>query len=398
MRIQSAPPANVRRPSAPSTPAPAAPARPVAPARLAEAAPPMPQGVTVDVNGQVAADGGLAATGTVCLDHTFMERIVRHVTRKQAFGHRDVRFDPATGTYKGTVELKVKGFSLTLVGEAVPVVDGNLPGFKFAQLGVKIGPFTLRGGFVRQLAAKLIAKEITAGGIIATPAKDGVIRLDPTTLLYDAEVLPQGFHFDTKRTRFDVKMATNGDVRIKLASDQPAPPPDRSPRSNLALSLDQEALLRLLRPVLAPAYELRGVKVTPGAVVLDGQVEAKPLSDVVNVARGLLAAIITGNGGAVGQVPLEHAMVGLKLDARLQGSQVVLTPSLRMALGELEATLAKAGLKPVREGHSLRFDLAALVAPYGVEGLRAADGRLEGRAELDINTLIKAPILRGEKW
>ncbi len=390
----------VRRPSAAPPPAalatPAVVARATAPVMSGVQA--VPKGITVDVNGHVSADGGLAATGTVTLDHTFMERIVRHVTRKQAFGHRDVRFDPASGTYKGSVELKVKGFTLKLLGKAVPVADGNLPGFKFEELAVKIGPITLRGGWVRQLAAKLIANEITAGGITATPAKGGVIRLDPTTLLYDAEVLPPSFYLDTKRTRFGVSTGLNGDVRIRLESDQPAPPADKSPRSNLAFSFDEQALLRVLTPVLAPDYELSGVTVKPGAIVLDGRVEAKPISDVVNVARGLLAAFVAARGGPHREVYSERAMLSLKLDAKLQGTQILLTPSLSLALGDLEKTLAKAGLKPVREGQSLRFDVAPLVARYGVEGIQAVAGQVKGRAELDLNALLKAPILRGEKW
>lgn len=401
MRVSTTTPQpTVRRPVAAAAPAAApAAARPVARAAGTAPAPAaVGKGLTVNVNGHVGPDGGLGATGTVTLDRGFMERLVRHVTRKKAFGERDIKFDAASGTYGGTVQVKVKGFTLNLAGKVLPVADGNLPGFQFKDLGLKVGGMTLRFPGLKQLAAKLIANEITAGGIQASPGKDGIIRLDPTTLLRDAEVLPATLHLDTNRTRFDVKMAPNGDVRVNLTSDVPARTGAASTGSDLAVSIDEQAVLKALKPVLGNDYQLSKVTIGQNSIQLDGLVEAKPISDVVNAFKGILAAIVAAKGGRVGHVGGEKVMINLKIDAQLQGTQVVLTPSIGAAAGELEKTLTKAGLKPVREGKSLRFDIAPLVAHLGVEGLQAVPGKLQGRAKMDINELIKAPILRGDKW
>jgi hypothetical protein len=364
--------------------------------RAAGAPPAQPAGIEVDMSGRVDASGGLHPTGTVTLDRVFLERLIRQVTRKKkTFGDRHVVYDAASHTYAGDVQVKVKGHTLNLVGKVVPVVDQNQPGFKFESLGLKLGPFTLRGGLLTKLATKLIAQAITDDGIGATPGPNGVIRLNTTDLLHDIEVLPSSMHVDAN-TRFSAKMDAKGGVEVKLESDTPAATGPRTPLSDLSVAIDADALRHMLTPVLAPDYQLSTVSVGPGSISLDGQVEAKPISDVINVAKGLLAAIIGANGGHVGDVRTEKAMIGLKLDAKLQGTQVVLTPSLSAALGDLESTLKKAGLNPVREGRSLRFDLKPLVAEYGVEGIEAVNGQLKGRAKLDINSLLKAPILRGE--
>lgn len=399
MRVQTTPAPSPKPTARPA----AAPAKAAAPAvatkdALALSRPAAPQGVTVDANGKLHGDGGLAVTGTVTLDRTFMERLVRHVTRKPAFGERDVRFDAATQSYKGSVELEVKGIGLKLVGQAVPLVHDNHPAFQFKDLAVKIGFITLRGAWVRDLASKLIAKEITNGGIEASAAKGGIVRLDPTTLLYDAEVLPRSTFLDQHRTKLGVKMAPNGDVAVQLKSDLPAPTADRSPRSDLAGSLDGEALLKMLAPVLGQDYQLREVSFKPGVIVLNGKVEAKPLSDAVNLGKGLLAVLLAAAGRPPTDVSLETVMIDLQLDAKVQGTQILLTPSLALALPELEKTLAKAGFTTTREGKSLKFDVGPMLAPYGVRNIKVSEGQLSAESELDINGLIKAPILRGEKW
>lgn len=400
MRITANPVTPARR-QAPAKPVAAAPAAPaVARAKAASPTPaPATRGIEVDVTGKVDATGGMAATGTVKLDRAFVERLLRHVTRKpHAFGDRDLKFDAAKGTYGGTLTLKIKGVPLNLAATATPVVDGNLPGFKFETLGIKLGGMTIPVPFLKGLAAKLIAKEITSSGIDSTPGERGVVRLDPTSLLHEEEVIPTTVRIDHAQTKFSVKTAANGDIQLSLASATPAAATADTAKSDLAVELDEKALAKILKPVLGNDYQLSSVAIRQGGITLDGQVEAKPLSDVVNLGKALIGLIAVANGNRNVNVSPEKAMIGLKLDLKLDGTRALLTPSLGLALGDLEKTLTKAGLNPVREGKGLRFDFGQLVAPYGVEGLEAVDGKLKGRAKLDINQLIKAPILRGEKW
>ena len=55
------------------------------------------------------------------------------------------------------------------------------------------------------------------------------------------------------------------------------------------------------------------------AITLDGQVEAKPLSNAVNVVKGLITAIAAANGRAVGDGSPEKVMMSLQLAAKLDG-------------------------------------------------------------------------------
>lgn len=360
------------------------------------AAAPSPTGIEVDVNGRVDAAAGLHATGVVHMDRVFVERLIRQVTRKtKTFGDRHVVYDAKSGTYSGTVQVKVKGHVLNLVGQVVPVTDQDQPGFQLKSIGLKLGGFTLKGSLITWLATKLIAKEITNSDIGATPGPKGIIRLNPTDLLHDIDVLPGAMHVDAG-TKFQAQMTASGGIDVFLRSDVAAPTGPNTPDSDLSLAVDQKAVETLLRGTLAPDYELAKVTIAPGTISLDGQVEVKPLSDVVNVAKGLLAALLAASGRGVSNPSRERAMIGLKLDAQLDGTKVALTPSLGAAVGQLQETLTKAGLKPVREGNTLKFDFAPMIAKYGVKSLKATGGQLEGKAQLDINSLLTAPILRGE--
>jgi hypothetical protein len=92
-----------------------------------------------------------------------------------------------------------------------------------------------------------------------------------------------------------------------------------------------------------------------------------------------------------------RATIPLTLSLRFEGSQVVLTPSIRQALGDLEQKLGAIGAKPVRDGDGLRFDLATLGAAYGLKTVEAKPGKLEASAQLNLGSLLESPILRGEK-
>ncbi|HEY9722821.1 MAG TPA: hypothetical protein V6D47_12475 [Oscillatoriaceae cyanobacterium] len=373
---------------------PQAKAAPKPPDKPATTTPPT---IEADVDGRLDAAGQLATSGQVTLSRVFMERLFRQITRKpEHFGPSKVLFNAKTGTYSGSVQLKVHGFPLTLEGDAVPMVDGNQPAVQLKNLRIKIGPFTLHGAFFTRLAVKELAKQISNGTLKAEAAPNGVLRIDPDSLLHEIKVLPYDLHLDSSHTQWSLAMAPSGDVHVKLATDGVAPPQGPgTPRSDMGVTLDEAAALNFLQPRLAPGFELSDVKIGAGTLTLNGRVEVKPLSDVINAGKALLAAIAASAGRPVDPTP-SRAMIPLTLTVRLEGNQAVLTPSLAKALPTLEKTLTDAGAHPVREGDSLRFDLVALGAKDGLQSIQATPGQLDVRAATDIPALIHAPILRGE--
>lgn len=383
-------------PVAPITPVAA---RPAAAAAAAAASTPAPLATTIasDVQLRMDGSGALAASGTVNLSRVFVERLLHHLTRKEkTFVSRELAYDPASKTYGGTLKLKVKGIPLNLVASAEPVIDQNQPGFRFTDVGLKLGPVTLRGGWITRLATKLIAKEIS-GDIKAEAGPNGLVRLEPTSLLREIGVLPASLRL-SEDTRFRLEASPSGDLAVQLQAPGTPKASGLTDRSDLVMTAGAEALARVLKPALWPDYQLSKVTLGEDAITLDGKVEAKPISDVVNVGKGLLALIAVAGGRHPGTInaDTEKVMIGLRLAVKLEGTQAVLTPSIRQAVGELEKTLKKAGIEPVREGHSLRFDLKALAARYGLEHLKVTPEGLAGTARLDIPSLLNSPILRGE--
>lgn len=374
MRVQA------RTVQPPVTPAPAAPRR--------------QQPVEADVKLHTTMQGDVLATGQVTLTRGFMEVLVKHLFRKpKSFGQHNVAYDPQTGTYKGTVVVKIKGkYPITLDAQAKPTVDGNQPAFQVQKVGIKLWGKTIRLPFFNDLAAKLIAKEIYED-VGATAAKGGIVRMDPTTLLQEIDALPAGLRM-SKNIQWKTDVAANGDVRVSLDGGVAGSLPANTEHSDMTVTAESGTVQRLLAPVLGEDFKLKDVKFGTNTVALVGEVEAKPLSDVANLGKLLLAAIIAAKGGNPSGMTATKAMIPLTLNIQLNGMTATLTPSLSLAAKELEKTFQKAGIAYERVGDSLRFDLRPLVAEYGVKSIKATPEGLKADAALDIPGLMKAPILR----
>lgn len=355
---------------------------------------PRRQPIEADVRLKGTMGGDVLATGQVALNRPFMELLVKYLTRKpRSFGKSDVAWDAKSGTYKGTVQVKIKGkYTVTLDAQAKPMVDGNQPAFQLQNVGIKLFGTTIRLPFFSNWAAKLIASEISKDAIEATPAPGGIVRIDPTTLLQDVGALPYGLKM-ASANRWSCDLAPNGDVVLKLDGGVAGEVPTGTDRSDMAATIEKGAMMRVLGPLLGNDFQLKDIRLGENTIALDGMVEAKPLSDLINLGKGLLAAILIGAGKNPGNVSTEKAMIPLTLDLKLDGMKATMTPSLKPALGELEKTLQKAGIAYERVGDALRFDLAPLVAKYGVKRLKATPEGLRAEAGLDIPGLFKHPML-----
>lgn len=367
-------------------------ARPAKP--LVAPAPRRQQPVEADVKLRATMQGDVLATGQVTLTRGFMEVLVKHLFRKpKSFGQHNVAFDPQTGTYKGTVVVKIKGkYPITLDAQAKPMVDGNQPAFQLQKVGIQLWGKTFRLPFFNGLAAKLIAGEIK-GDVGATAAKGGIVRMDPTALMQEIDALPAGLRM-SKDIQWTTQVAANGDIQVKLDGGVAGSLPADTEHSDLTVTAESGTVQRLLAPVLGQDFQLKNVQFGTNTVALVGEVEAKPLSDVANLGKLLLGALLGREGVDVSRMNASRVMIPLTLNLQLDGMTATLTPSLSLAAKELEKTFQKANIAYERVGGSIRFDLRPLVAKYGVKSIKATPEGLEADAALDIPGLMKAPILR----
>jgi hypothetical protein len=377
-----------------SNPLPARPqAAPAAPAGV-----PDPNVIEADVGLRLSPESQLAGNGTVALNRQFVERLIRRVTQnRQTIKDVNFAYDAKLGAYTGTAKVKVKGLTFDVVAQAVPAVSHNEPAIQFKDFGLKLGGMTLKNPLITRLAMKQIAAEISKSRIQATAEKD-TVRLEPNSVMYKINAMPDFLRIDSVATTLTSEMAANGDVRFQMKSTAPEGRSETT-QSDLNLAASAEDLKGTLAPLLAGSYDLKSVTFGNGTITLDGEAEAKIVSDVANAGKLIMSLIKLAGGMAPGADDFTggRAMIPLKLTAQIQGTQATLTPSVKQALPQIEKMLAEKGAKPERVGDSLRFDLAPLSGRLGLKDVAVTPDGLKAKARIDIPGMIKSPILRGEQ-
>lgn len=342
--------------------------------------------------------GAADANGTVKLQSAFVLRLLKHVLRSpKRFKQVAVRFDPQTKTYVADAKVKLLGMWFPVAGRAHPAGDGGVPTIAFDELAIKWGPggkWRFSPAFLQRKVTKIVAEELEKDGFLNTvDAKNKKIKLDPNALLHQIKALPSWASLDTKDTKFDVSTDVRGDVRIGLSGGSLGPTLRDSQRSDISVSADDAALQAIAMRALAPNYEVRTVKMAPGRASFSGQVELKPITDAVNGLR-VLALILSR--GQVGRQEARPVMGTLDLEIAMDGTKLLITPSLKPAAKQLAETLNKAGIVATVEGRTIRADLGPWLTQQGLQNqqIQSLEGGIEARFEIDIDARIKNPNLR----
>jgi len=389
-------PARRQAPAAPGGRAAEAVAPPQA-ARPATAPARKPE-IEADVRLRFEGPNGADANGAVTIQSAFLLRLLKHVLRNpKRFAQVAIHFDPQTKTYVADAKVKLLGMWVPVTGRAHPASDGGVPTIAFDELAIKWGPggkWRFSPGLLERKVTALVAEELAKDGFLNTvDAKQRKIRLEPNALLHEIDALPHWAALNTRDTKFEVSTAANGDVRIALQTGGQAPVANGSTRSDISVTADDAALTAIALRALAPSYDVRTLKVAPNKVSLSGQVELKPVTDVANGIR-VLALILSQ--GRVGRQEVAPVMGTLDLEVAMEGTKILITPSLKPAAKQLAETLVKAGIAATVDGRTISADLGPWLDGKGLKNQRiqALQGTLEARFEIDIDSRIKNPNLR----
>jgi hypothetical protein len=379
-------PISAKSTGAGALPAVTAPAAPAPPTR-----PPL---IEADVRVRLAGSTQAMVNGTVKLDHRFVSRLVAHLLRSpRRFENIQAHYDAATGTYAATGKIKLFGLWLPVSARALPTGDGSMVAFKFEELRLQFGKKGLSAMWLKGLVTKLVASALKDSNIVTTmDPKQGLVRMDINSLLTEIDALPGIASLDTSRTRVAVASNGAGDLTVSLATPGMDPAINSSPRSDLTIEADPKAVEALLSKSLAPNFELTSLNLRENGLKVEGQVEYKPISDVVNGVKMLAALLSNGRS----DTRADKVMGPLALDITLDGTHLVVNPSMKAARKELIQTLASAKIPVEERPDGLHIDLTQALADRGVSIERAkldAKG-LSGSVQIDIDSRLRNPQLR----
>jgi hypothetical protein len=228
--------------------------------------------------------------------------------------------------------------------------------------------------------------------------KRGLVRIDANSLLHNVGALPDFADLDISKTRFGVKMDAEGDITVAMADpEKPAQAAPGTRESDIAVTADDAALKDALGRALAPGYNLQNVRVRQGGLTLHGDVDYKPLSEVATGVKALLIVLAGARGvAALGTDPNVTVRGPLDMDITLDGTKVVIKPSLKPAGQQLLDSLKQAGIPATQQADGIHADMRGYLLSKGfkVVDAKASPTGLEARLQIDIDSRIKNPALR----
>lgn len=358
----------------------------------------------IEADVQLYADAGMniQATGTVRIQRTFIERLLRYVLDgSDRFKNVQTTYDPASGCYDAKAQVHFLGMDFPISARIRPSVDTKQVGLHLESLGIPMMGMVVRAPFVMRQVTELVARQLQAEHLQAKAApRDAAVNLELNGLLQRIG-MPYMAHIDREHTRIEGALDPRGDMVIRLDSDRKGPALSDTPDSDLSITASPGALDTALRHALGPDYEVTGVDVSQGQATVHGRAEVKEASAVVNTIQllGILAALQGGASPGALNAEAAHVRIGLDLAARIDGRDLVITPSINKALGAMRESLEAAGLKPRLDGKSLRVDVDQLVAANGgqFQDMSFDPEGLKARLRFDLEALFNDPILRGTR-
>lgn len=362
---------------------------------------PSPSLIEADLG--IALTDGSSATvnGKVRLSRTLIERIIRYSINDQSqVINPKIAFDAQKGSYQIQAKYVWHGIKIPFSAELSGVEEANKVGFKIDSLRLPIGKGSISLNRFKGFVTKEFSKQLTQHHFTnEANLKKGILGLDMNNLLAQTAVLPSYLKIDTSKTRFSLETLSSGDIAIHLQTEKPLALPTDTPESDLTIQADQATVTELLKHALAPDYTVNAVTLRQGRVTIEGNGVSQDASDVVNALKLLLS--IVGNvkglpvGGIIGTDPTK-VRVPLDLDVTVKDGDLLITPSLTMALSSVDDSLKKAGIPSTRDGDSLKISLNTLLEGKGkIEKINFSSDNLQTQLRFNADSVISDPILNG---
>ena len=391
-------PAGAVTPGAPPRPrVAAAPAVAEAPAADRLVLAPTAPAIEADLQLAMAGSPQLVANGTVRVREAFITRYVESMlSDKRLFPTMDVRFDADAACYASQGTVKLFGIPFPMAFAARPsTADGQLA-IAFDAPRLRLLGWQIPLSFLAGPAADVLVTQLRYQGIAARRTEPaGKILIEPGSLMRQLGLMPSLVSLDTRRTAMTLTLGPTGDVEVALAARDVPAPATSTPRSDLALRMDDRAVTAVLRQALNPDYLLGQLKFREGGLTASGKADAKPLSDLMTLGKGLMIlAAFYGSGGStpagLNGDPVV-VRVDLDVDVRLEGQTMVVKPSIARASKEILTLLENAKVPARARGDEIVVDLQAAARTLGAElrRLRIDEHGVLIDASVDVERLLR---------
>ena len=359
-----------------------------------------PPAIEADVRLAMRGQARLEAEGSVRVRRGFLERFIRDVLDdKRVFPHMKVGFDATSRRFTGEGAVRWLGIPWPVAIAARPRIVGDKLGVEFEAVQLVLGSWRLDVPFLKGLAARIVLDELRTTWIRASKGeRAGVVLMEPASIIHELGIAPPYVQLDMQRTKLSLQIAESGDVTLGLKAGQTPAAPANTPRSDIALTVDEAALTAFMRQALGRDYDLRAITLRENGAAVRGQADYKPVSDTLTAAKGiLLLAALAGGGRNLSNVDTSAVVVkgDLDLDVEVEGRTMVVKPSIGLAAGEMMKVLTTAGIPAERQGGAVWVNLDAAAQALGatLSTLRIDARGVSLQAGVDIETLIRNPRL-----
>jgi hypothetical protein len=325
--------------------------------------------------------------GDVFIGKRFLPTVVSNVVQSAGvLRNVAIAYHPETDRYAMRGEVKFAGTYWKAAGSTRADVDGH-------DVVLRDVKFDFPGSGIQWLSNKVrdgIVKGLNSQGIVA--AREGSdIRISGSGLLKEAGVLPAWADL-TKDTTAKASHDAEGNLTLHFGPGAAGTPDGNS---HIKASLDPAASQTVLALALGSGYHLQHADFTEGTIKVHGRTDVPELRDALTAGVAVIGMLSQDLGTLLGaNVPSTMPTVGLDMDMRTDGADLVIKPSLRLAVKPVAAELAKGGA-PVRTSkEDVRVDINAMVPPGQVlRRIAVTPAGLEIEADVNVDAVL-SPKLR----
>jgi hypothetical protein len=332
-----------------------------------------------------ATDDRIKVEGDVFIGKRFLPTVIqRSLGKSEGMRKVTMAYQPGSDQYKLTGEVKVAGLWLKAAGSTKATMDGNdivLRNVKFDFPGSSID-------WLQQKARDGVVKALNGEGI--TAARQGNdIRISATRLLQHVGVLPAWGKLADDTTG-SVSHDAEGNLAVHFGGGK-AGIPDGT--SCLQAHLDPAAGRRVLADMLGSEYRMTKAEFQTGKIQVHGSAAVPELRNAISAGKLLIGLLARDARVINASTQTATPYIPLNLEMRAEGTQVVIKPDKRMAVGAIAKDLGKGGAPVTKTKDDARVDANSFLPESKVKNVSVAPDGLRLEADMNLDSLL-APALR----
>jgi hypothetical protein len=329
-----------------------------------------------------ATDNRFKVEGDVFIGKRFLPTVIQRAMNGSGdLRQINVAYKANQDRYELSGEVKFAGMWWKASGSTRADVDGHDVVLRNVQ-------FDFPGSSINWLSNKVRDGIVTAlRGEGITAARQGSdIRISGTHLLQEAGVLPLWGRLSDD-TDGHIRHDAEGNIALRFGNGV-AGTPDGT--SQIKAHLDPGASRRVLRDMLGSKYQMKGADFENGRIQVHGAAAVPELRDGINAGAVLFAALLGDREALMrGNLPVQDTpYMPLDLEMRTEGTEVVIKPSSRLAIGPIAKDLGEGGAPVRKTKEDVRVNADALMPEGRVQRVQVAPDGIHLEADVNVDAIL----------